>query len=173
MLMHAARVPTAGAEQASQSHLDLNHAQYNLYGVKYIDPVSLAPCAGQVQGKWTEWSEYIGCTALCGDGTTFRSRECEGGKCGGTCSGLAKEKEGQPGLGDPCNTGVCDDDVIRIISAPVLENVVKMQHNSKKQVCGLVCVRACPLVTMPLRYHSLMLGSTTPRNRSGVRACVP
>ena len=33
---------TGSADGASGSHLDLNHAPYILYGVKYIDPVSLA-----------------------------------------------------------------------------------------------------------------------------------
>ena len=31
-------------KKASDSHLDLNHAPYVVYGVKYIDPVSLAAC---------------------------------------------------------------------------------------------------------------------------------
>ena len=33
--------------QASGSHLDLNRVPYCLYGVKYIDPVSLAPVSGR------------------------------------------------------------------------------------------------------------------------------
>ena len=32
--------------QGSDSHLDLDRAPYVLYGVKYIDPVSLAPFSG-------------------------------------------------------------------------------------------------------------------------------
>ena len=35
------------ANQASGSHLDLSRAPYVLYGVKYIDPVSLAPISGR------------------------------------------------------------------------------------------------------------------------------
>ena len=41
--------------QASQSTLDLNNAPYVLYGVNYIDLVSLARVSGQFmlrQGKW-------------------------------------------------------------------------------------------------------------------------
>ena len=36
---------------ASGSHLDLDRAPYVLYGVKYIDPVSLVPVSGRIKAK--------------------------------------------------------------------------------------------------------------------------
>ena len=43
------RAPTAASIPASDSHLDLSRAPYVLYGVRYIDPVPLAPFSDHAQ----------------------------------------------------------------------------------------------------------------------------
>ena len=55
-----------GPSRASEQHLDLSCAPYVLYGVKYIDLVTLAPCSGPATK--TNWRphrgiRYSGCHA--------------------------------------------------------------------------------------------------------------
>ena len=63
---------TPAGRAASQSHRDLNRAPYNLYGVKCVDLVSLAPLFRPVQGRR---GSFRGCPAQSA-GVTIGGREC-------------------------------------------------------------------------------------------------
>eukprot|EP00121_Abeoforma_whisleri_P015481 Awhi_evm1s14261 len=62
---------------------------------------NLGPCP--IDGDWTSWSQYSGCSVSCGDGTKSRSRSCTSPppQYGGTpCAGQDTDHTN-------CNLGSC------------------------------------------------------------------
>lgn len=70
------------------------------------------PC--RAAAKWSEWQEWSPCTATCGGGMHYRSRDCVGGS---SCPGMNFE-HGQ------CNTDSCD------AGCPGKRDVLFIMHSS-------------------------------------------
>merc|ERR1711871_698023 len=56
-----------------------------------------------VMGQYSEWTQWSECSKTCGGGMQFRSRLCDGAKCGGRCYGQKTEARS-------CNNFCCPID---------------------------------------------------------------
>lgn len=67
------------------------------------EPCNVEPCGEPVDGGWTAWAAWSGCSSSCGGGIRTRTRACESPRPsngGAPCSGLATETQ-------ECNAEAC------------------------------------------------------------------